>query len=32
MRANHYDSFAESYPAENESSLINAYYEWPAMI
>ena len=27
-----YDSFAEAYAAENESSLLNAYYERPAMI
>jgi SAM-dependent methyltransferase len=32
MKADHYDSFAESYSTENESSLINAYYERPAMI
>ena len=32
MKANHYDSFAESYSAENESSLFNAYYERPAMV
>lgn len=32
MKADHYDSFAESYAAENESSLLNAYYERPAMI
>ncbi|TDO50745.1 ubiquinone/menaquinone biosynthesis C-methylase UbiE [Kribbella sp. VKM Ac-2527] len=32
MKANHYDSFAESYSTENESSLINGYYERPAMI
>lgn len=32
MRADHYDSFAESYSAENESSLLNAYYERPAML
>ena len=32
MEADHYDSFAESYSAENESSLLNAYYERPAMI
>ena len=29
---NDYDSFAEAYTAENESSLINAYYERPAML
>lgn len=32
VKADHYDSFAESYTAENESSLLNAYYERPAMI
>ena len=32
MKSDHYDSFAESYSAENESSLLNAYYERPAMI
>lgn len=32
MKADHYDGFAESYAAENESSLLNAYYERPAMI
>ena len=32
MRADHYDGFAESYSTENESSLLNAYYERPAMI
>ncbi|NBE56754.1 class I SAM-dependent methyltransferase [Streptomyces boluensis] len=30
-QANHYDSFAEAYTAENENNLINAYYERPAM-
>jgi SAM-dependent methyltransferase len=29
---NDYDSFAEEYSAENESSLLNAYIERPAMI
>ncbi|MBB4942491.1 ubiquinone/menaquinone biosynthesis C-methylase UbiE [Streptosporangium album] len=29
---NDYDSFAEAYSAENETSLINAYYERPAML
>ena len=29
---NDYDSFAEAYSAENEASLINAYYERPAML
>jgi SAM-dependent methyltransferase len=28
---NDYDRFAEAYSAENESSLVNAYYERPAM-
>ena len=32
MKADHYDSFAESYSSENQSSLLNAYYERPAMI
>jgi len=32
MKADHYDSFAAGYSAENESSLLNAYYERPAMI
>ena len=32
MKADHYDSFAESYSAENESRLLNAYYERPAMM
>jgi ubiquinone/menaquinone biosynthesis C-methylase UbiE len=32
VKADHYDSFAESYSIENESSLLNAYYERPAMI
>ena len=32
MKADHYDHFAESYSIENESSLLNAYYERPAMI
>jgi SAM-dependent methyltransferase len=32
MKADHYDTFAESYARENESSLFNAYYERPAMI
>src|SRR6202007_820242 len=31
-RANDYDSFAEAYTAENESSIWNAYYERPAML
>jgi ubiquinone/menaquinone biosynthesis C-methylase UbiE len=32
VKADHYDSFAESYSTDNESSLLNAYYERPAMI
>lgn len=32
MKPDHYDSFAERYAAENESSLLNAWYERPAMI
>ena len=32
MEADHYDSFAESYSADNESNLINGFYERPAMI
>src|SRR3712207_5846261 len=32
MKADHYDAFAESYSTENESSLLNAYYERPAMV
>jgi SAM-dependent methyltransferase len=32
MKADHYDSFAENYSTENESGLLNAYYERPAMI
>ncbi|GHD04877.1 class I SAM-dependent methyltransferase [Zhihengliuella salsuginis] len=28
----HYDSFAEAYVAENETSILNAYYERPAML
>lgn len=32
MDADHYDGFAEAYAAENESSLLNAYYERPAML
>lgn len=31
-RVNDYDSFAEAYTAENETSLYNAYYERPAML
>jgi ubiquinone/menaquinone biosynthesis C-methylase UbiE len=32
VKADHYDNFAENYSIENESSLLNAYYERPAMI
>lgn len=32
MNADHYDAFAASYDAENASSLLNEYYERPAMI
>jgi ubiquinone/menaquinone biosynthesis C-methylase UbiE len=31
MRADHYDSFAQSYATANESGLFNAYYNQPAM-
>ncbi|MEU9350474.1 class I SAM-dependent methyltransferase [Streptomyces griseoloalbus] len=31
-RVNDYDRFAEAYAAENENSLVNAYYERPAML
>ncbi|WNO70246.1 class I SAM-dependent methyltransferase [Streptomyces sp. AM8-1-1] len=31
-RVNDYDSFAEAYAAENENSLVNTYYERPAMM
>ncbi|MFE2140671.1 class I SAM-dependent methyltransferase [Streptomyces sp. NPDC059456] len=31
-RVNDYDGFAEAYAAENENSLVNAYYERPAML
>lgn len=31
-RANDYDAFAEAYAAENDHSLVNAYYERPAMM
>ncbi|MGP3971511.1 class I SAM-dependent methyltransferase [Streptomyces sp. 6N223] len=31
-QANDYDSFAEAYSALSESSLVNAYYERPAML
>jgi ubiquinone/menaquinone biosynthesis C-methylase UbiE len=32
MKADHYDNFADNYSTENESSLLNAYYERPAVI
>lgn len=32
VNVDHYDSFAESYSRDNESSLFNCYYERPAMI
>lgn len=32
MRADHYDTFAESYARENESGLFNAHYAQPAII
>jgi len=32
MSANVYDGMAEAYTAENENSLMNAYYERPAML
>ncbi|MBV1849985.1 class I SAM-dependent methyltransferase [Catellatospora tritici] len=32
MRADHYDSFAQSYSRDNESGLFNAYYARPAML
>ncbi|WP_282693937.1 class I SAM-dependent methyltransferase [Streptomyces sp. CC208A] len=31
-RVNDYDDFAEAYATENEHSLVNAYYERPAML
>jgi SAM-dependent methyltransferase len=31
-QVNDYDRFAEAYSAENENSLVNAYYERPAML
>ncbi|MER5794742.1 class I SAM-dependent methyltransferase [Streptomyces sp. NPDC001980] len=31
-QVNDYNSFAEAYTAENETNLINAYYERPAML
>lgn len=32
VQVNDYDSFAESYSALSETSLLNAYYERPAML
>jgi ubiquinone/menaquinone biosynthesis C-methylase UbiE len=32
VKANHYDSFAENYSTDNESNLLNGYYERPAMV
>jgi SAM-dependent methyltransferase len=32
VKADHYDSFAESYSTDNEWNLVNGYYERPAMI
>jgi SAM-dependent methyltransferase len=32
MKADHYDSFAESYARENETGLFNAHYAQPAML
>ncbi len=32
MKADHYDSFAAAYSTDNESNLLNGYYERPAMI
>ncbi len=32
MKVNHYDAFAESYTADNESNLLNNYYERPAVL
>jgi ubiquinone/menaquinone biosynthesis C-methylase UbiE len=32
VKADHYDSFAESYAAANESGLFNAHYDRPAMV
>ncbi|KOG52001.1 class I SAM-dependent methyltransferase [Streptomyces varsoviensis] len=31
-KANDYDGFAEAYTAANETNLVNAYYERPAML
>jgi SAM-dependent methyltransferase len=32
VQPDHYDSFAENYSTDNESNLLNGYYERPAMI
>ncbi|MFD6449113.1 class I SAM-dependent methyltransferase [Promicromonospora sp. NPDC060204] len=32
MKADHYDEFAASYDTENSGSLLNAWYERPAMV
>ncbi|MFG2472664.1 class I SAM-dependent methyltransferase [Streptomyces canus] len=32
LRGSDYNSFAEAYTAENETNLVNAYYERPAML
>lgn len=32
MDADHYDGFGENYSLDNESNLINGYYERPAMV
>lgn len=32
VRSYDYDSIADGYTAENETSLVNAYYERPAML
>jgi hypothetical protein len=31
IQANDHDDFAEAYAVENEGSIQNAHYEWPAM-
>jgi ubiquinone/menaquinone biosynthesis C-methylase UbiE len=32
VKSDHYDDFAENYSLDNESNLLNGYYERPAMI
>ncbi|MEV4847456.1 methyltransferase domain-containing protein [Micromonospora matsumotoense] len=32
MTTTDYDNFANAYSAENESNLLNSYYERPAML